>query len=294
MDYEVSVDYTHGRLNPEAPPQVADWDPLIGTCDCKSTLRNPDQTWAETTDMVWKWKYIMNGTAVQDETWLPNGRHAGSIRQFIADSSKWYVHFYSNPGATTVLSAWEGGKVEDNIVLYKEQKAPNGMDGYFRITFSEMDGKGFNWVGEWVDTTEKIQFPTWKISCVKRKSDAAKEQILEQARKFSQAYIDMDTKTIAMMYTEDAKLFPGGSDIIAGRTAIEKRWQFAEGSKNLHHKLSPVEVKIMEHYAYDYGYYEGSTVDAGGKQTDFKGKYVVIWKKVDGVWKMYLDIWNRI
>ena len=53
-------------------------------------------------------------------------------------------------------------------MLYRAQKAPNGMDGFYRLTFSDISKKGFNWIGEWVDTTEKVIFPTWKISCTKR------------------------------------------------------------------------------------------------------------------------------
>ena len=112
----------------------------------------------------------MNGMAVQDETLKSDGRHSGSIRQFIADSSRWYVHYYSAAGPTTVLSAWEGNKKDEKtIVLYRERKAPNGMDGYYRLTFYDISKTGYKWVGEWVDKTEKIIFPTWKIECVKAK-----------------------------------------------------------------------------------------------------------------------------
>lgn len=164
-EYEANKDYPFGRPNPEAPQEIKDWQPLIGTCECSSVARNPDQTWADPVEMEWTFKYIMNGWGVQDETLKADGGHSGSIRQFIADSSKWYVHYYSNKGPSPALPAWEGGKRGDSIVLYRPQKAPNGMEGYYRITFSDMDQDGFNWLGEWVDTSEKIRFPTWKIKC---------------------------------------------------------------------------------------------------------------------------------
>ena len=164
-EYEANKDYPFGRPNPEAPQEIKDWQPLIGTCDCSSVARNPDQTWADPVEMEWTFKYIMNGWGVQDETLKADGGHSGSIRQFVADSSKWYVHYYSNKGPTPVLPSWEGGKQGDSIVLYRPQMAPNGMEGYYRITFSDMDQDGFNWLGEWVDTTKKIRFPTWKIKC---------------------------------------------------------------------------------------------------------------------------------
>jgi len=170
FDYEASEAFPFGRPNPEAPAEVKDFDLLIGQCDCDSYARNPDQTWPEKpTAMLWRWKYILNGHGVQDETLKADGGHSGSIRQFIADSSRWYVHYYSNKGPTTRLSTWEGGKRGDSIVLYKDQQAPNGMDGFYRITFSDMTAEGFTWMGEWVDTTESVRFPTWKIYCRRKK-----------------------------------------------------------------------------------------------------------------------------
>jgi len=28
--------------------------------------------------------------------------------------------------------------------------------------------------------------------------------------------------------------------------------------------------------------------------SSWKGKYVIVWKKVDSKWKMHLDIWNSV
>ncbi|MBT8275805.1 MAG: DUF4440 domain-containing protein [Bacteroidia bacterium] len=292
--YSVSPENPYGKLNPEAPQELADFAPMIGTCDCISTLRNPDGTWQEPENIVWKWSYIMDGTAVQDETYKPDGSHAGSIRQFIADSSRWYVHFYSNKLPSPALPAWEGGKRGDSIVLYREQKAPNGMDGFYRVIFSNINEMSFDWLGEWVDTNESIRYPTWKISCKKRLAFSEEEKIREKIRAFSAAYMNADAEEIASLYTIDAKIFPGNSNIISGRPKIEKRWQFAEGVKDLYHKVTPSEIRIIKNYAYDYGYYEGSTTNKKGKKTDFEGKYVIVWRRDKGEWKIYLDIWNRL
>ncbi len=159
-----------GQPHPNAPEQIKDFSELIGTCTCKSITRLDKDTWADSVDMTWTFKYIMDGMAVQDETLKSDGKHSGSIRQFIADSSKWYVHYYSSATPTTTLSTWEGNKNEDgNIVLYRDQKAPNGMEGWYRLTFSDMSDKGFHWVGEWTTKDETFAYPTWRIFC-KRKS----------------------------------------------------------------------------------------------------------------------------
>ena len=164
--YAASAEHPYGLPNPEAPEEIKDFDALMGTCTCSSQTRNSDQSWAEPMAMTWEWKYIMNGMAVQDETLKAEGGHSGSIRQFIADSSKWYVHYYSSKTPTTTLPTWEGGKKDDGtIVLYRAQQAPNGMDGFYRLTFYDIDNSGYKWVGEWVDPSEQVVFPTWKIHC---------------------------------------------------------------------------------------------------------------------------------
>ncbi|WP_462248213.1 hypothetical protein [Ekhidna sp.] len=167
-NYEPSTEYPYGRLNPEAPEQTADYAPIIGACKCKSVARVNQTTWADTVMMRWTFKYIMNGMAVQDQTLKADGVHSGSIRQYNADSSNWYVHYYSTSAATPTLSAWSGNKVENgDIVLYKDQTAPNGMEGFFKIVFSNISEDGFNWTGAWVDKTESIVYPTWRIYCDK-------------------------------------------------------------------------------------------------------------------------------
>lgn len=168
-EYEPSEEYPYGRPHPEAPQEIKDFAPLIGECDCQSIMRNQDQTWQEALPMIWRFKYIMNGLAVQDENLKTDGSHSGSIRQYIADSARWYVHYYSSGAPSPVLPAWEGGKTEENkIVLYRPQKAPNGMEGFYKIQFYDISRAGFKWLGEWVNPDESIRYPTWKIECEKR------------------------------------------------------------------------------------------------------------------------------
>ena len=166
--YEPSATQPYGVLNPEAPSETGDFAPMIGLCNCRSVSRNQDGTWADTLNMTWKFKYIMNGTAVQDEVWRENGLYAGSIRQFHQDSGVWIVSYFSNPGTSFTPGIWRGKKADNQIVLYQDQKAPNGMDGDSRLTFYEMDGEGFKWKGEWVSKNGQFTYPFWMIECKKR------------------------------------------------------------------------------------------------------------------------------
>ena len=296
-EYEPSEAYPFGQPNPEAPKEILDFKELIGLCDCISETRKKDQSWASPNKMTWEFKYIMNGMAVQDQTLKEDGLHSGSIRQFHPDSSRWYVHYYSSSGVTPILSAWEGNRKDGKIILYREQKAPNGMDGFYKINFYDISNEGFKWLGEWVNTDESISYPTWKIDCKKRKNTqklSDEEQIRAVAKSFSVAYLKQDYEAITKIYTNNAKIFPNNTPIIKGYEAIKKRWSGSSGYTPIEHEIIPEEIVVLGDTAHDYGIYKGKNKNDDGTEVTYKGKYVVIWKKVGNEWKMYLDIWNRI
>ncbi|PWL38083.1 hypothetical protein DKG77_07265 [Flagellimonas aquimarina] len=298
-DFEPTAEHPFGLPNPKAPKELMDFAPMIGECNCKSETRNPDQTWAEPVDMIWRFKYIMNGMAIQDETLKKDETYSGSIRQFSPDSTRWYVHYYTTRTVSTTLRAWEGNKNEEGkIVLYSEQKAPNGIDGFYRLSFYDIDDKGFKWVGEWVDKTESVVFPTWRIDCsngkISNTDEGEKSKIVAASRAFSTAYMNQDFDVMANSYTQDAKLIPLGIPIIEGREAIKARWEMGKETKILSHGMDASEINIIGDYAYDYGYYHGTSKKGEEPVSSWKGKYVVIWKKEGGDWKMYIDIWNRL
>lgn len=118
--------------------------------------------------------------------------------------------------------------------------------------------------------------------------------IISNIKDFSVAVMNSDYQSIGMAYTIDAKIFPNNTDIIHGREAIIKYWTLPEGVQTKYHKITPEEIKILGNEAYDYGYYEGTTLRSNGTESSWKGKYVIVWKKINQDWKMYLDIWNRI
>ena len=120
------------------------------------------------------------------------------------------------------------------------------------------------------------------------------QQILTNIDAFSQAYMNSDAETIANAYTTDGKIFPNRMDIIAGTEDLKKYWTVSDEVKVLHHKITPLEIKIVKKTAYDYGYYEGKTQRADGSVSAWKGKYVIVWKKVGKEWKIYLDAWNSL
>lgn len=120
------------------------------------------------------------------------------------------------------------------------------------------------------------------------------DQILKQSSAFSAAYIAGDYDAMVAIYTTDGKIMPNGTLIIEGHENIKARWVLPEGDQVTQHKSTPVEIRITGNTAYDFGYYEGETVKRNGERQTWKGKYVIIWRKENNTWRMYVDIWNRV
>ena len=120
------------------------------------------------------------------------------------------------------------------------------------------------------------------------------DQILENIKAFSRHCVAGDAASIANAYTKDGKIFPAGRDIMEGRQALEQYWTPRPGNETTYHKITPLEITVIGDTAHDHGYYEGRSRQSDGEESSWRGKYLIVWKKVDGTWKIYLDIWNRM
>ena len=99
-----------------------------------------------------------------------------------------------------------------------------------------------------------------------------------------------DFDGIAQLYTVDATAFPPGSPMVKGRAAIGAMWKgLAEHVSNP--KLATLDVKrLSPHAAREIGTFTLMTKDTTPKE--ISGKYLVVWEKVRGEWKLAADIWN--
>ena len=108
-------------------------------------------------------------------------------------------------------------------------------------------------------------------------------------RRFVAAAAKADVAALADMYTATARVFPPNSDVVQGRNAIQGMWKsvFDGGITNV--SLTTTDVESQGDLAYESGTYEMKLKD--GKTVD-RGKYIVVWKRDGGQWKLHRDIWN--
>jgi uncharacterized protein (TIGR02246 family) len=117
-----------------------------------------------------------------------------------------------------------------------------------------------------------------------------KEQIQKLDDAFGAAVRAGDAARLGQLYAEDATLMPSGGPRTDGRAAIESFW--GGGMKTIAGAtLTASDVAPLGHdYARELGVYALTT--KGSPSQTIAGKYVVIWKRVGGGWKLWTDIWN--
>ncbi len=138
-------------------------------------------------------------------------------------------------------------------------------------------------------------------SCGEKKAEAKSDETLpmdmvamrkiidEKNAEFAKAFVSGDSTSMISHFTADGKLFPPNSPVVTGRNAIAKviKQYLTYGIKEFKDETTSVYgagEAIVE---------EGNIFMGDGKGNTLEnGKYITIWKKVDGDWKVSSDIWN--
>lgn len=116
-----------------------------------------------------------------------------------------------------------------------------------------------------------------------------KAAIAAANKQFVAAFAKGDAAALAAMYSSGGQAFPPNAELVQGRDALQKLWQGAMASGVKDVVLTTTKLEAHGNTAYEVGTYVMNA--AGGKPVD-RGKFVVIWKRENGQWKLHRDIWN--
>jgi uncharacterized protein (TIGR02246 family) len=131
--------------------------------------------------------------------------------------------------------------------------------------------------------------------CARQADVATEERVIRDLdKKFVQAVAAKDTMTIGDLYAEDGEFLPQGAPRVTGRAAIQSAWaQFLQAPNlSLTFEPSKVVVSTAGDIAHETGTYRLAMDGPKGRRIEDAGKFVVTWKKVNGAWKVALDIFN--
>jgi uncharacterized protein (TIGR02246 family) len=113
-------------------------------------------------------------------------------------------------------------------------------------------------------------------------------QIGKLSQAWEKAYNAGDAAGVAALYGKDARVMPPNAEPASGSSAIRT---FFDGDVKSGAKmaLTMEDATGSGDYAVETGKWVATSSD--GKHLDH-GKYVTVYKKAEGGWKIYRDIWN--
>jgi len=116
----------------------------------------------------------------------------------------------------------------------------------------------------------------------------SRAEITAVNRMFEEAAGKGDLEALASLYTKDAMALPPDGPLVRGRDNIKQMWaSIAQqiGLKSV--TLETVDLEVAGDMAHEVG--EARLSLQSGPAVV---KYVVVWKKVAGQWRLHRDIWN--
>jgi len=131
------------------------------------------------------------------------------------------------------------------------------------------------------ESTETVVESTFNLSTAKAEIEAVNKQF----KKFITA---ADSIGLGNLYTPDAKFMMTGAPAISGIENIQSTFFGIIKSGVSNADLRTIEVWGTEDLITEEGEY---SLFVGEAEVD-QGKYLVLWKKVDGKWKFFRDIFN--
>lgn len=115
-----------------------------------------------------------------------------------------------------------------------------------------------------------------------------KEEIRQVYLRFSDLFAKADSVGIADLYTKDGKFMAAGGPSVVGREGIQKVMSGMIGSGVTRVEFNTGEVHGCEDFVVEEGVVSLFVND----QKVGEEKYLVLWKREDGQWKLFKDIFN--
>ena len=131
------------------------------------------------------------------------------------------------------------------------------------------------------ETKEEVVAPTFNLTTAKSEIEAANKEFMKH-------FSAIDSIGLANLYTNDAKFMMNGAPAVSGKKNIQSTISAIMNSGVSGAKLTTIDVWGTENLITE----EGSvSLFVGDDEVD-QGKYIVLWKKEDGKWKLFRDIFN--
>jgi uncharacterized protein (TIGR02246 family) len=124
---------------------------------------------------------------------------------------------------------------------------------------------------------------------------ALKDEIQTAQNRLAEAVSARDASRAASLYTDDARLIPQGAPACADRNAITAFFAGAFDNGIVGAAFTTDEVDGDDTQAVETGRYELFAAPPGGERVlAAEGRYLVVWRKRDGQWRIHRDMFNTL
>ena len=115
---------------------------------------------------------------------------------------------------------------------------------------------------------------------------AEKAALQTAAEGWETAYNNKDAAAVAALYADDGQLLPPGTAAVNGRSAINDYWANDVATNWSKLSLKVESTELAGDWAWRSGTWSTETTPA------LSGKWVEVWHRTAGGWKIHRDIWN--
>jgi uncharacterized protein (TIGR02246 family) len=114
--------------------------------------------------------------------------------------------------------------------------------------------------------------------------------ILALERQWCEKLQEKDVDWIVNLFAEEGRQFPPNAEPVVGPQALRAAWEAMANTEGLRVSWEPAQAHVSASgdMAYDFG--TGSITTPDGRVQ--AAKYVVVWVRRDGEWKVAVDMFN--
>ena len=133
------------------------------------------------------------------------------------------------------------------------------------------------------------------VSCEKAAKDTTAEDlqaIKAIGKQFTVNFNSGNIDAIATRYSEEPKILPPNNPVIADIEDIQAVFQglYDVGARDM--QLTVIDFNVNGDMAHSVGKFTFTIQPEEGEAINERGKYVELWKRVNGSWKLDVVIWN--
>lgn len=119
---------------------------------------------------------------------------------------------------------------------------------------------------------------------------AEAQRLMELEREWSSRFQRGDLDWIVNHHATGARVLPPGSESFVGQEEVRQFWTGLYETEGLSLTFGPDEAHVSR--SGDMAYVLGSYAETRPDGSDDRGKYLVVWVKEDGEWRIAADIFN--